>query len=115
MLLGYLMAFGLGGGPILWAFLLQSPAFLGSAFLHPKFGSLIWMNAPMFIAAGLAIGVAGCLSPPLSVRVEPQGIAMRGKTRTRRIEWDEWRAKPLSLGYFGGADHRRPSVRPPGH
>jgi hypothetical protein len=101
MLVGYLAASSLVLFNLSLGFALYSQALLWNAFLHPKFGSLIWMTSPMLLAAGLLMGIVFGFGTPSGVRVESSGVAVRRNGRIEVVEWDQWSRRILGLGFFG--------------
>lgn len=112
MLAGYVAAIGMVLFNLSLAFALYSPALLWNAFLHPKFGSLIWMGSPIFIILGLLIGLVFGLSTPAAVRVEPTGVSMQWRRRVFLVEWSQWKRRSLPLGFFGAVTTYAPPSGP---
>jgi hypothetical protein len=96
----------LGGGALalnlLIAFELYPASLLWNAFLHPKWGSLIWMAIPF--SAFLIVGVGpllGLVSTPRRLVIDGNSATFEFKFGRRTVHWEQFRRPIISLGGFG--------------
>lgn len=101
-MMAIVLGIGWGAYVILIAFTLYPASLLWNAFLHPMWGSLVWMAIPLVI--GFVLGLAPLLSYvdcPRSVRVTSEGAWFGRFHSERMIEWSRFRRPIISMGPFG--------------
>lgn len=99
---GLLLGFGLLALNLLLAFSLYPPSFLWSAFLHPKWGSLIWTAIPVSASIILfSCPVVSLLTTPRRLILDASGVTFEFALGRMITSWNQFRRPVFSFGRFG--------------